>query len=467
MQKKEKLTKEEVFNYLFNSYDYGNLGLFIGAGFSKAVVNSELGKGALSWGDLIKQVCIELDTEIPEASLTQGMSYPDIASQICEKISKLKKISYDEAKKLFKRSVCNLTNWLPDQDKRETYSELLKNISPSWIITTNYDLVIERLLTGLSVALSPNDFLISSKEVIPVYHLHGVRHDPESIIITQEDYVQLFRPNEYRQIKLALTIKESTSLILGYGLGDVNVLSAVDWSKNIFKESKEYPHQIIQAIRTDSPSVDPYFDKNENIIIEIADIQDFLLELTEAFERKSKEKTKKIELLDKLIGELKENREARVNDFIKDEKLRLRLLVVLSNFENYMVTPYIDFLSACIEKTWISTIPDGAFGGYDQNLRILLDIIINYDCKKIPPALLELVADSLDRVFKYVGDSRRKYYGISWDATDTWHGSKNKIPKDMVYELYHFSKRRYPNLNRKFEQLLEMIESKEKENLVE
>jgi len=51
----------------------------------------------------------------------------------------------------------------------------------------------------------------------------------ELYIIVQEDYVGQFRPTEYRQIKMALMIKESTMLIIGYGLGDVNVLTALDW----------------------------------------------------------------------------------------------------------------------------------------------------------------------------------------------------------------------------------------------
>ena len=53
-----------------------------------------------------------------------------------------------------------------------------------------------------------------------MFHLHGVRTNPKEIIIAQEDYITLFRPSEYRQMKLALTIKESTTLFLGYGLGE-------------------------------------------------------------------------------------------------------------------------------------------------------------------------------------------------------------------------------------------------------
>ena len=61
--------------------------------------------------------------------------------------------------------------------------------------------------------------------------------------------MRLFRPSQYRQIRLALTIKESTTCLLGYSLGDVNVLTALDWSKNVFRESKgNYPHEVVQIL---------------------------------------------------------------------------------------------------------------------------------------------------------------------------------------------------------------------------
>ncbi len=56
--------------------------------------------------------------------------------------------------------------------------------------------------------------------------MHGIRTSPNSIIISQEDYISLFRPNQYRQQKLSLSIKESTTLIIGYGLGDVKCFNS-------------------------------------------------------------------------------------------------------------------------------------------------------------------------------------------------------------------------------------------------
>ena len=48
-------SKSELFDFLSYSSDFGNFGLFIGSGFSKAVLNSEFNYIALSWDELLKK----------------------------------------------------------------------------------------------------------------------------------------------------------------------------------------------------------------------------------------------------------------------------------------------------------------------------------------------------------------------------------------------------------------------------
>ena len=68
-------TREQTFRFLFRSSDFGNLGLFIGAGFSKAVFLSDEENVALSWGDLLKECAktmkVDLDSCIGRAFLTR------------------------------------------------------------------------------------------------------------------------------------------------------------------------------------------------------------------------------------------------------------------------------------------------------------------------------------------------------------------------------------------------------------
>ena len=289
----EHPSREEAIKFLSESSMFGNLGLFIGAGFSKAVMNSGLDQIALSWDQLLEKASGKLEVDYAEI-WKEGVGYPDVASSICIKHSEDKGGTYKDALSKLKREIAMLTGWYPDKENREKFSNYLESLAPSWVITTNYDLIIESLMTGQCVPLGPDESLSAPQGQVPVYHLHGIRTNPEGIIISQEDYVSLFRPNEYRQIKLALTIKESTTLLLGYGLGDVNVLTAIDWSRNVFFSKQEnYPHDVIQILRTSNPKEEPYRDRNGILILETSDLTKFFDEF-EAVHRELLEEKRRV-----------------------------------------------------------------------------------------------------------------------------------------------------------------------------
>lgn len=435
----EEITKEFVFEKLFNSYNYGNLGMFIGAGFSKAVIESRT-QPALSWFELIKKTSEKLELDFPEDKELIGVSLPELSTRLCKKLEERDGISYYEAKLVFKNKICEISNWLPSEERIILFRSIFDSIEPDWIITTNYDLVLETILTGKCKSLNPFNYLSAPKGIIPIYHIHGTRLDYESIIITQDDYIPLFRPNEYRQSKLAMTIRESTTLVLGYSLGDMNVLSALDWSKNIYTKENEYPYEIVQAFWTESPRENPYRDENGNIIIEISDLQVFLEELVNYLLDRKEKYDGKLKELNNLIGRLDGDDDELVQKFIDEKEFRIKLLDMLSEFEYNMIYSYIEFFTRCINKLWIKTSVDGAFYVYEKYLIIILDIIINYEYNKMPPRLFQITAKALNGVLAYVGKNDSIfYYGDSWDATKTWHRRKNDIPEELVRQLYYYS----------------------------
>jgi hypothetical protein len=435
----EEITREFVFEKLFNSYNYGNLGMFIGAGFSKAVIESRT-QPALNWFELIKKTSEKLELDFPEDKELIGVSLPELSTRLCKKLGERDGISYYEAKLIFKNKICEISNWLPSEERIRLFISIFDSIEPDWIITTNYDLVLETILTGKCKSLNPFNYLSAPKGIIPIYHIHGTRLDYESIIITQDDYIPLFRPNQYRQSKLAMTIRESTTLVLGYSLGDMNVLSALDWSKNIYTKENEYPYEIVQAFWTESPRENPYRDENGNIIIEISDLQAFLEELVNYLLDRKEKYDGKLEELNNLIGRLDGDDDELVQKFIDEKEFRIKLLDMLSEFEYNMIYSYIEFFTRCINKVWIKTSVDGAFYAYEKYLTIILDIIINYEYNKMPPRLFQITAKALNRVLAYVGKKDSiLYYGDSWGATKTWHRRKNDIPDEMVRQLYYYS----------------------------
>ena len=423
-------SRDEVLKFIFKSSTYGNLGLFIGAGFSKAILNNEEDI-ALSWGDLLKNAASEMRTDYAELQ-RQGASYPEMASTLCRNYAEANGKSFDESVRTLKRVICAATAWYPGEPERSEFANYLKLLAPSWIVTTNYDQVLECLLSGKSLSLGPGDAFSSPAGVIPILHLHGLRTDPKGIIITQEDYIALFRPAEYRQIRLALTIKESTTCLLGYGLGDVNVLTALDWSKNVYEKDRgNYPHEVIQVVRTENPTPDPYRSTDGIVILEASEISEFCKEYAAAAKGLQEKRKSDREKLKQVIELFAAADPTTIKRFIDDDDWRRSALKWLANFSVDLVGAFESFLEACFKETRRRSGKDGAFHEYATDLDITLDILTSLPPNDFPPALLPLAATNLDRLASYIGTG----YGYSWAANNKWNARKAELSTEIVAEL--------------------------------
>jgi hypothetical protein len=435
--KEEEISREDALRVISSSAVYGNLGLFIGTGMSMAILNDDWNHVALSWKQLIHRCAEEMGIDFKEKINLEGFSYPEIATEIAKTIATKDTINYKTALKRLKVKIAELTSWYPENDKRLEYGGYLEALSPTWIITTNYDLIIESLLTGKCLSLGADDQLIAPRGLIPIYHLHGIRTNPDSIVISQEDYISLFRPNQYRQQKLSLSIKESTTLIIGYGLGDMNVLTAVDWTKNVYSGQRvNYPHDIVQLLFSAEPNPKPYRDRNDILIIEFDNLSKVLQEIGDAIKVEGHLAIKEDQDLDDLNKILSDPSKENVKSFIDDQKFRLEIIETIAKHDIKLISGFLVLFSQCIDETWIRARPRNAFYAYEQNLILLLDVLENIQLEKIPPALLEAVAFNLDHVGYYVGTA----LGESRAAYKTWNERKSKIPKETIWELRNIAK---------------------------
>lgn len=434
-----KVNRKIALNFIALSSVYGNLGLFVGAGFSKAVMNNPDSPRptALGWLALIIRVSKKFDVDA-KTLIEQGQSLPQLATAIIQKIVDDSGKDYKTVVLEFKQEICKLTTYYPNKETREVYGKYLLTINPSWIITTNYDVVLECLLSGKCIALSPDEQLMAPKDIIPVYHLHGIKTIASSIVVTQEDYVSLFRPNEYRHTKLPLVIRESTTVLLGYGLNDMNVLTAVDWSKNVFSSAKiNYPHEIFQIVYAgENYKKTPYRNNDGIIIIEIDSLESF-------FEELIVEVNNEVLSSEKLTSDLKEINEAISNptdgdiaNFIKNTSYRKELFDILIQYESYTISGFIEIFSKSLDYSWEKSRENKEFGAYNNILGILLDMIISIPYEKMPPILLEMIASNLNRVCGYVGN----YYGMSWDALGTWKKRIKQLPYETMDEINNVAK---------------------------
>lgn len=435
-------TRDDLFQTICNASRLGTLGFFVGAGFSKAVLEGNLRYKSYKWGELLEACCTAF--EIDKKVMKSYCSYPELATKICNVLSEKKQKKYEEAVKQFKAKVCELTNSYPEQQQRENYGRWFRTISPSWIATTNYDTLIESVLGGVALPISPNGCFCNIRGMIPVFHLHGICNEPDEIIITNEDYAYMFRPNDYRQARLPFLMKESCVLMIGYGLGDINVITAVDWANNVYTNVNDgYDFPIIQLLYTDTPKADPYVSKDNVIIYEIRNLDDFFAELCGFMNEYKEEYKNKAQIVETNMQYLNNTEDKNINNFINNvDNIRESILDFFKNLEpefGYAYNSFFPFIRVAIAKLDESARPSGAFEPYNQKLCLILDILTSIPIKKIPTSFFGMLAHELNLVGSLVNPEGTHSIGDSFSATDSWQDYKNNIPNEVVEELWRFA----------------------------
>ncbi len=438
-----KWTRDKLLLEISNAALFGSFGLFVGTGFSKDMTNDE----APSFDELLKAICKELKIKfnLNDIKAVKGKSYPRIAQEIVSliKVADKKKslnLSHEQAEGKLKRAICKICDLKPDKRKSDKYRDIFRDIPMQWIITTNYDFLLEDAILN-SVYLLPEHLLNERSDFVPIYHLHGHRRAPTSIVVTESDYINLMGPTEYRQLKLNLLMTESTTLMLGYSLGDINVKAAVDWSRT-FKDkhrltSEKYQALVVQALYVNkNAKIEPYVGDSGEVIIEISDICDFLEEVRDVIKESIKDQQKAKKKLKRLLTP-----EHRAELIAENPNARQKLINALSSFPRYYdVHTLINFLNSVLDPIWTRARSSGGFIYYDRYLNVLLDILINLPFEKTHPSLLRYLSDRLDDVSLFMDPEGRQIYGTSWDASRTWCERKDEIPDEVRRELLNYSK---------------------------
>ena len=427
-------TREDVIKLLARASLEGYLGLFVGTGFSKAVTNGLAPNFKQLLVELMQRLSIKGD--IDNDLEFRHRSYPQIASLL---LSKYKDECNDanSAPDEFREQISNICNLTPNYELYSNYSQALKAIRPSWIITTNYDLLLEALLED-AVSLLANQPLIARPDRVPIYHLHGHRLHPKSIKITEEDYITLIGPIDYQRLKLPLLFLESTTLMLGYALGDINVRAAIEWSSS-FKTSNNFQVSSIQGTVVQALYVSeitnekPYVGANGEIIIEIHNLLEFLQEIGRS----------KAEL-EEIVSSIRKE----INSFLSDTENALALmqdqgkkdlfLNIIGHALPYAVpTRLIDFLSKILDPIWEDARKDDGWEYYNIYLSLLLDIFERIDVSRINPTVFAYLVHSLERVSWFLKDGY--YLGYAWKASETWKNEHDRISNELKKEIYSYA----------------------------
>ncbi|MEI9954309.1 MAG: SIR2 family protein [Pseudomonadota bacterium] len=373
---------------------YGYLGLFVGSGFSKAATLNR----APTFKDLLTRLANEfgLNNDFSRQPY-EHQSFPQIASTLLRQLSTTHPF---DAELIFRQRIADLCNFIPDPSIQASLSTALEGIAPSWVITTNYDLILEALLER-GQTLRPDQVLVARPDRVPIYHMHGHRHTPLSIRISEEDYVALLTPFDYQRLKLPLLLLESSTLMLGYSAGDINVRSAIEWSRSFTNTKHFLQNIVVQALWVPGPPNPlPYLGRHGEHIIEINDILPFLQELCVV---RANTQRQIADTENSIHGFL--SNQTVASTVFTDANMRSYFLGIIQYAIGAVSTILIAFIDGALDPVWTLATQPQNFGYYDTYLTILLNILSNMTISSNPRLLWHLAA-CLDKVGPYIDPAK-------------------------------------------------------------
>ncbi|MCG7843600.1 SIR2 family protein, partial [Staphylococcus epidermidis] len=232
---KEYLEKSESLPYLF-----------IGSGFSKRYLNLP------NWENLLEEVAdlvydnkfkLAQKKNLAKKEFNPNTHYNQYMTYLCDLISNdLDLIWYDDDK--FKESrdkysdsvitsgvlpikieiakIIKKNNKVLEKMKPEL--EIFKQLtthSIGGIITTNYDSLIEDIFDFEVYRTQQQLLFQKNHEIGEIYKIHGCVTEPETIMITSEDYQMIEEKNKYLAAKLLTIFIEHPIVFIGYSINAV------------------------------------------------------------------------------------------------------------------------------------------------------------------------------------------------------------------------------------------------------
>ena len=468
-------TEEKILAELAKAAATGKLLLFVGTGFSKAVVPTVDSTGkptVLSWTELLREVCqrMKLDPNryiLPDSakySLTANaarlINVPDIqyacpaiASKLCEEwIKQNPGEEIASAVHCMKSIIASLATWVPLEEMRNHVQSLLLAIRPVGIITTNYDTVLEAALGIKGKSVEKDDLFIPGAR-IPIWHIHGSIQVPDSIVVTQDDYQLFFRPENYVQRKLTMLLREYTTLFIGYSLGDTNIKTAIDWAMNVYKTPDvSIPMQVrlIHAPQGGKVERDP---GNQTMYsINTADCIHFLDKLKQSIDDEKNNRDKIKKRLSLALTSIKNMNDPSLQMKAPISRQISAIRSVMKHQAKdamFLILPQVQSMLADAKK---HAGESGNFAAYANWLRILLILLEEIPQDETPPTMISMLAEELENVLPMAGS----HLGQSYDADRLWKSEWPKIPKEKrEYYLKLAQQLSLPNLEAKLRKTID------------
>ncbi len=223
--------------------------LFVGSGFSRRYLGLE------DWAGLLTRFCEPIrdfgyynskaNSDLPTTASNMAIDYNEwwwSAEETAHQRSELGaniKGGADALKLEIARYIERLT--LEDARNSPYGNEiaLLSEVAIDGVITTNWGTLLEELFPGYKVFVGQEELLFSNPQSIgEIYKIHGSVSDPNSLVLTAEDYHEFSVKNPYLATKLVTIFVEHPIIFLGYSIADSHIRSIISSIARCLPQSK-------------------------------------------------------------------------------------------------------------------------------------------------------------------------------------------------------------------------------------
>lgn len=213
--------------------------LFVGSGLGRRYAQLE------DWSGLLRRFAQDTERPFEYFASSAGGNLPQLASQLAvsfheawwakRKFANSRSAWRDHAtgpQSALKIEISKLVSGaaarLPKSGQLAAEVALLREAVVDGIITTNYDPLLEHLFPEFRVFVGQDQMLFSNPQGVgEIYKIHGSCEQPNSLVLTAEDYEQFNSRNAYLAAKLLTTFVEHPVIFLGYSMSDSNVQSVL------------------------------------------------------------------------------------------------------------------------------------------------------------------------------------------------------------------------------------------------
>lgn len=217
--------------------------LFVGSGMSRRYLGTE------DWESLLRHFAGYTDQPYERYRADAAGDLPSVASVIAEnfRVRWWEDDEFAESRALYPepgdrysplkievaRRMKDAVAKIPQGGPLHTELELMKKSVIEGVITTNYDLLLNKVFSDFTVYAGQDKLLFSNPQGVgEIYMIHGSADDPETIVLTSDDYDHFKARNEYLAAKLLTIFVEHPVVFLGYSLSDKNIQEII---RNIAK----------------------------------------------------------------------------------------------------------------------------------------------------------------------------------------------------------------------------------------